>query len=170
MKKTVLNYGLISGSVAALLMAGTAIYFTRSGDFSNGALIGYTGILLSMAFVFIGIKAYRDNDRDGVLSFGEGFKVGILISIISCLCYTLAWMVVNSLFLPDFMDKYIAYSVEQMKATNPTPEQLSQYMDEMDAYKTMNPVVKNAMVFLEPFPVALIVTVLSAAILQKKAS
>lgn len=169
MKKVILNYGLISGAIAAALMTGTAIYFSNSGNTSNGELIGYTGIFLSMVFVFLGVKAYRDQELGGAISFGKAFQVGILISIISCLCYVIAWMVVYETILPDFMDKFITQSLEKMREAGESAEKISQHAQEMEAFKVQyqNPLFRFAMTFLEPFPVALLVTLVSAVILRR---
>lgn len=170
MNKTVLKYGLISGACAAVLMILTAFRIKDSNGFEHGEIYGYTGILLSMIFVFLGVKAYRDKNLDGRISFGKAFQVGILITVISCICYVLAWMFVYQTIIPDFMDKYVAHMLEQMRQSGATPEQISQETQKMESFKTMyqNPFVRFGMTFLEPFPVGLLVTLISAAILRKQ--
>ena len=64
MKKNVLTFGIISGIVVSALMA-TSIFIMRdSGDFSKGEIIGYTTMLIAFAFIFVGIKNYRDKIRN----------------------------------------------------------------------------------------------------------
>jgi len=172
MKKTILTYGLISGAIAALLMVGTATYFHKTGDTNYGEYIGYTGILLSMLFVFLGMRAYRENVLGGSISFGKAFQVGLLITVISCLCYVIAWMFVYHFIMPDFLDKYIAHALEQMQQSGASAEQISAQTAQMESYRKMyqNPIMRFGMTFLEPFPVGLLVTLISAIVLRRKSA
>ena len=172
MKKTILTYGLISGGISAALMVGTAMYYHNSTDFQGGELFGYTGILLSMLFVFLGVRAYRERIAGGTLSFGKAFQVGILITLVSCACYVVAWMVVYQTMMPDFMDKYIAQTLAQLKSSGATEEQIRQQSEQMEHYKAMyqNPLTRAAITFLEPFPVGALVTLITSLVLRRKVS
>jgi hypothetical protein len=44
-------------------------------------------IVLSALLVFFGVRSYRENAAGGRLTFGPGFAVGILITLISSACY-----------------------------------------------------------------------------------
>ena len=169
MKQTILRYGLYSGAVAALLMVATGLYYSSNPHFKNGEYFGYAGILLSMLFVYFGVRSYREQVNGGVLSFGKGFQVGLLIAIISCVCYVLAWMVVYETIMPDFMDKYMEYSLAQMRQSGMAENEIEKHTAEMLQFKEMykNPLVRFGMTFLEPFPVGLLVSVVSALALRK---
>ncbi len=172
MKQTILRYGLLSGAVAAVLMVGTSMYFNSTMDFENGQLYGYAGILLSMIFVYFGVRSYREQVNGGVLSFGKGFQVGLLIAIVSCICYVLAWMVVSETLMPDFMDKYIEHSLAQMQQSGVAQAEIERHSAEMEQFKEMykNPLIKFGLTFLEPFPVGLLVALASAFALKKSAA
>lgn len=172
MNKTILTYGLLSGAVAAVLMTASALYFKNSMDTSNGALFGYAGILLSMLFVYFGVRAYRDQIQSGTWNFARAFRVGVLIMLISCVCYVAAWMVVYQTIMPDFMDKYIEHVLAQMKASGATTEKIAEKAAELEEGKIMyqNPFFRAAFTFIEPLPVGLIVTLMSSYLLRRKAS
>lgn len=169
MKKTVLTFGFISGAVAMLLGISTVAFVDRIG-FDKGVIVGYTGIVVSLLLVPFGIRSYRENVGGGHITFGRAFAVGILITLISCICYVIAWEVVYYNFLPDFVEKYGAYMVEKAKASGASQQTIEATVQEMKNMKTMldNPLINAAMTFIEPFPVGLIITVVSAAILRKK--
>lgn len=169
MKKTVLTFGLISGAVATLLMIATMPFIDRIG-FDKGYIVGYTNIVVSLLLVPFGIRSYRENVGGGNITFGRAFAVGILITLISCICYVIAWEILYYNFLPDFVEKYGAYMVEKAKAAGASQQTIAATIQDMKNMKTMldNPLINAAMTFLEPFPVGLIVTVVSAAILRKK--
>ena len=68
MNQTILRYGLLSGALAAVFMVGTAMRIKSSMNFENEYIYGYAGILLSMLFVFFGVRAYREQVNGGILS------------------------------------------------------------------------------------------------------
>ena len=169
MKKTVLTFGLISGAVVALLVFSTMPFVYRIG-FDKGLVVGYTAIVVSLLLVPLGIRSYRENVGGGSITFVRAFAVGILITLISCVGYVLAWEIVYYNFLPDFADKYAAYMVEKAKASGATQQEIDATLQEMKGMKAMldNPLIFAAIGFTEPFPVGLIITTISAAILRKK--
>ena len=103
MKKIVLTFGVISGLISAGLMLPIVSFVDQIG-FDKGLYIGYTSIVLSFLFVFFGIRSYRETVGGGQISFGRGFTVGILITLISCVFYVGMWLIVYYNFLPDFGD------------------------------------------------------------------
>lgn len=170
MKKTVLTFGLISGVVSATLMI-TNMLFLESIGFDRGLYVGYTVIVISFLFVYFGVRSYRDNVLGGTISFGKGFQAGILITLISCAFYVGAWMIAYPRLFPDFGDKYAAYLVEDMRAKGASQPEIEAKAKEAEEVKQMlaNPLINAAVTFTEPFPVGLLVTLVSAAVLRTKA-
>ncbi len=167
MKQTVLRYGLYSGALAAVLMVCTASLM----NFETGAYYGYAGIFLSMLFVYFGVRSYREQVGGGELSFGKGLQIGLLIAIISCVCYALAWMVVYETMMHDFMDKYAAHVLEKLQQSGAAQAEIDRQTAEMQQFKEMykNPLVRFGFSFLEPIPVGLPVAFISALLLRKRA-
>lgn len=170
MKKTVLTFGLISGAVSSLMMVATVPFADRIG-FDKSAVVGYTAIVLSFLLVFFGIRSYRENVGNGRITFGKAFAVGISITLISCICYVVTWEVLYFNFLPDFMDKYNAYIVEKLKASGASVAAVQAKVQELKRFKELydNPLFNALMTFIEPLPIGLAVTLISAAVLRKKA-
>ena len=169
MKKTILTFGLISGAVSALMMVVSMLFADRIG-FDRGYVVGYTSIVLSFLLVYFGIRSYRDNLGNGQITFAKGFAVGICITLISCVCYVVSWEILYFNFMPNFMDKYGAHMVEKLKAAGATAATIQAKVQELEKLKAMykNPLFNAAMTFIEPFPVGLVITLLSALILKKK--
>ena len=170
MKKTILTFGLISGAVSSVMMVATMLFSDRIG-FDRGYIVGYTAIVLSFLLVFFGIRSYRDNVGHGQITFAKGFVVGICITLISCVFYVVTWEILYFNFMPDFMDKYAVYAVEKLKASGASAAAIQAKVEELNTLKQSynNPLVNVAMTFIEPFPVGLAITLLSAAVLRKKA-
>lgn len=169
MKKTVLTFGLISGAITSLMMVATVPFADRIG-FDKGAIIGYTSIVLSFLMIFFGIRSYRDNVGHGHITFAKAFTVGILITLISCLCYVATWQILYFHVLHGFMDKYSAYVIEKARASGATSAALQTQLDQVRKYKELedNPLTNAAVTFIEPFPIGFVITLISAAVLRKK--
>jgi hypothetical protein len=169
MKKTVLTFGLIAGAVSAATMLVTIPFADRIG-FEKGEIVGYTAIVLSALIVFFGVRSYRENAGDGRLTFGRGFAVGILITLISGACYVGTWEIVYFKLMPGFAEKYAARMVDRAKASGASQQKLNETERQAKQFKQMydNPAINVAMTFMEVFPIGLIVTAVSAGILRKK--
>jgi hypothetical protein len=170
MKKTVLTFGLIGGAIMAAMMFATLPFVDKIG-FDKGVIVGYTTMILAFMLVFFGIRSYRENVSDGHITFGRAFAVGILITLVACLCYVVAWEIIYFKFMPDFMDKYAGYVIEKARASGASQQAIDAQLQQMKSFKQMydHPFINAAITFTEPFPIGLIVTLISAAILRKKA-
>src|SRR5262249_26645068 len=157
--------------MSAVMMLATVPFIHRMGS-SKGLVIGYTAIVLAALLVFFGIRSYRENVAGGRLTFGRAFAVGILITIISNTCYVATWEVINLKFMPDFAEKYAAQMIEHAKASpGASPEKIEKATRDAADFKRMykNPAIRMALTFAEPFPVGLLVTLLSAVVLRWRA-
>ncbi|MBC7791234.1 MAG: DUF4199 domain-containing protein [Anaerolineae bacterium] len=169
MKKIIWTFGLISGAVLSVMMLATLPFMDRIG-FDAGQIIGYTTMVLSFLMVFFGIRSYRDNVAGGTVTFGRAFRVGLLITVITCVCYVATWQIIYYRLAPDFVDKYSAHTLEKARASGASEHELATERRKMEEFKEMysNPFVNVAITFVEPLPVGLLVTLISAAILKRK--
>ena len=169
MKKTVVTFGLLSGGVSALLMLLSVPLLDRIG-FDNGAVLGYTGIVMSFLLVYFGVRSYRDNVAGGTVGFGRAVAVGLLITLVSCACYVVTWEIIYFKLWPGFSDKYTAYAIDKARASGASQQTIDETARQMAEFKKMydNPLINAAFSFVEPFPIGLVVTLVSAAVLKKK--
>jgi hypothetical protein len=169
MKKTILTFGLISGAISSLMMVATVPLMDRIGHDKGGYIVGYTGIVLSFLLVYFGIRSYRDNIGNGQITFTKAFAVGISITLISCIFYVVTWEIIYFNFMPDFMDKYGAHVIEKLRASGASPAAVEVQVQKLKRFKEMyqNPFFNAAMTFIEPFPIGLAITLISAGVLRK---
>ena len=169
MKKIVLTFGLISGAVLSAMLVATIPFVDEIG-WDYGMVVGYTTMVLAFLLVFFGIRAYRETAGNGQISFGRALGVGLLIMVIATICYVVTWEIVYFNFLPDFGDKYAAYVIEKARAAGASPEEIARQTEEMKQFKTMydKPLYNAAFTFLEPLPVGIPMSLISAAILRKR--
>jgi len=169
MKKVVLTFGLISGAISAAMMLATVPFEDKISS-EKGLILGYTTIVLAALMVYFGVRSYRENVGGGRLTFGRGFAVGILITLISNACYVGTWEIIYYKLMPDFGEKYAAHMVDRAKASGASPQKVEEAERKAKEFKVMydNPAINVAMTFAEPFPVGVVVTLASAGILRKK--
>jgi hypothetical protein len=169
MKKTII-YGLTAGLIATVVMV---IWMARvdNTDSLGGMLFGYTTMLVAFSLIFVGIKDYRERNG-GVISFGKAFKIGLAISLIASTMYVLGWMIEYYAFIPDFYDKCEVHQVAKLKAAGAAPAIIQATAQQYEQYKQMarNPLVLALGTYLVILPVGLIVSLLAAAILKRKAN
>jgi hypothetical protein len=171
MKKLVLTFGLISGAILATI-TGIMLTLCLGGtfDFSDMEVVGYSAMVLSFLAVFFGIRTYRETHAGGAITFGKAFQVGILITLVSCAVYVIGWQIVYWNFIPDFLDRYAAFMIEKLRDHGASAAEIAAEEKKMTEFKRLyaNPFFNVAITFLEVFPVGLVVTLVSAAILRKK--
>lgn len=170
MKKTVLTFGLISGVIISVLMDSSLLLSSRLGS-AHSMVLGYTIMVASFLLVYFGIRSYRDNTLGGQISFGRAFACGILITLITIVCYVATWEIVYFNFMPHFMDSYFAAQIHKVQSSSLDPAiaaaRVAAIRRSQQLYQ--NPIVNMAYTFMEPLPVGLIMTLISAAILRRKA-
>jgi hypothetical protein len=167
MKKIILVFGLISGAISSALMIVTVPFADRIG---HSLFLGYATMVASFLLVYFGIRSYRDNASAGSITFGKAFAIGICITLISCAMYVLTWEVIYFNFMHDFMDKYNAHVIAKLQESGATAAAVQAKMQQLNAFKKSyeNIFFNMAMTFIEPFPVGLLITLISSAVLRKK--
>jgi hypothetical protein len=170
MKKTVLTFGLISGLRISVLMGGSLLLADKIGS-GHSMVLGYTIMVASFLFVYFGIRSYRDNVLGGQISLGRAFACGILITLVTTAFYVAMWEVLYFNFMPHFMDSYFAAQIHKVQSAGldsaTTAAQVAAIQHSQQLYQ--NPLVNIAYTVLEPLPVGLIITLISAFLLRRKA-
>jgi hypothetical protein len=173
MKKNIIIYGLIAGIVVSVLMLSSVNYLSHcegNVDYDTSMLIGYASMLIAFSLVFVGIRNYRDKYNAGVISFGKAFKIGMLIVLIASTIYVVAWLIDYFYFMPDFMEKYSAHMLDELKASGASQIEIDKKIQEMASFGRMykNPFFNAMITYVEILPVGLIVTLISSFILKRK--
>lgn len=168
MFRSILTYGLIAG----LLVGGISFATFTFGDehnFEYGMVIGYATMLLALSAVFVGIKRYRDLELGGVIRFWPAFGMGVGMTVIAGVLYVLSWEASQAITGGDFMAAYSNFVLEQARAEGKGAEAIARMSAEMADFKVMyaNPWFRLPMVFSEIFPVGVLVSLVSAALLRR---
>jgi hypothetical protein len=169
MKRIVLTFGLIAGAILSAMMLLT-IPFTEQIGFERAEVVGYTTMVLAFLLIFFGVRSYRDNVAGGTIRFGRAFGVGALIALVASVCYVATWQVMYFKLTPDFAANYQTYLLDKARAEGESEETLAARKQEFARFKEMydNPAFNAAITFIEPLPVGLVVSLITAGVLSRK--
>lgn len=171
MRKIIIVYGLIAGTIVGGLMLGTMAYYqTHEWNMENGHLLGYTTMVIALSVIFVAIKSVRDKHLGGAITFWKGCQIGLLITLIASVMYALSWEVSYRNIGDEFVEKMKSSYVEDLKAEGLTEAEFQTRKSEMEAIweSYQNPIVRFGYTLLEIFPVGLILTLISSGLLRKK--
>ena len=177
MLKSILKYGLIAGLVVGgLMFAVTVNLHDQIGFGALGMAVGYASMLIALSAVFVGIKAYRDKDRGGVIGFWPAFGLGLGISVVASVCYSLAWELALATTGMDFMGAYTEHLLADLRAKGASAAELAaktaltagNHLALADfAAMYARPAVRIGFSISEILPVGLLVSAISAALLRR---
>ena len=170
MKKIVITYGIIAGLITGGLMLATMPLFVKGTvEIDHGLWIGYTGIVIALSLVFFGIKSFRDNYAGGKITFGKGFLIGLGITFVASLFYVAAWEITFARSGEWFMQQWSTGELNKLKSSGATEAELQTAIQKWDEFVLLyqNPLVRFGMTLMEIFPVGILISLLSAALLRK---
>ncbi|WP_299433095.1 DUF4199 domain-containing protein [uncultured Aquimarina sp.] len=170
MKNTVLRYG-IYGAITISVLFLIALYAGKSLSFTAQEVIGYSTMVISLIFVFFGIKHYRDNENNGTVSFGKALAIGVLISLFAAIAFGILDIIYIKFINPDFTTEYYATITEQMKSSLPEAE-FEVKLAELEAQKELfsSPLMNFLLMSSTVLIIGFIISLISGLILQRKAT
>ncbi|MCC6929399.1 MAG: DUF4199 domain-containing protein [Gemmatimonadaceae bacterium] len=169
MKKIVLTFGLIAGVIMASSMI-IGLPFREQIGLDRGMVIGYTTMVLAFLMVYFGTRQYRDTVAGGSIGFGRAFAVSMAIVGVATVCYVATWEVIFFFVTPDYADAYAAHAIDKLRQAGAPAAQVAAKVKEMEEFKVMyrNPLINIAFTMLEPLPVGLLASLLSAWMLSRR--
>ncbi|GAA0543642.1 putative membrane protein [Rhizomicrobium palustre] len=166
MIRIILVFGALSGLVLIASLGLTMFLHDHAVKFPEW--MGYVIMLAALSLIFVGVKRYRDQVKGGVMRFVDGAKVGLGIAAIASITYVLAWEVYLWLtdyrFFPNYMQSVIAAK----KAAGISAADLAKLTASLQAMAESytHPLSRMAITLTEIAPLALIVALISAAVLR----
>jgi len=169
MRKVVLTYGLIAGGILAGAFL-ISLPFHDAIGFDRALVLGYPSMVLAFLFIFFGVRSYRDNVAGGAVTFGRALAVAALIGFVASCCYVATWEILYFGTKSDYIEKYQAHMLDKARQAGESPAAIAAKQAEMAKMAAMyhNPLINSAMTFLEPLPVALVFSLVSAGVLSRR--
>lgn len=133
--KQKLLYGLIVGLCVATFVSIFSVFFWANIRYSWGlqasnvrGLGGLMTILIQGIGIFISIKKVRTT-LGGTISYGQAFKTGFTIAIMTALITSCASILYCTVINPGYQDFMIADALKTMQANHETPQQINMHLE-----------------------------------------
>jgi hypothetical protein len=168
MLRSIVSYGVVAGLIVGVPLSGLTIAMNGHALTSYGMVIGYSLMLVALSTVFVAIKRRRDADLGGVIKFWPAFGLGLGISLVAGILYVVSWEAAVAATHSDFATTYANALIDQEKAKGVSGEALAKFVAGMERFKAdySNPLYRLPMTFAEIFPVGVLVSLVSAGLLQ----
>jgi hypothetical protein len=165
--RLIVLYGIMGGLIVAVPM-NWQILTLQPGDSPPGMLVGYLTMIVGLTMVFVGIKHYRDKVCGGVIRFGPALLVGLGISAVAGLIYVIAWEISLAFGTFDFVEWYARSMVEGARARGASEAEVQKAIADAATITKLyaNPLFRMAITFIEIFPVGVLISLISAAVLR----
>lgn len=170
MLANIARYGLVAGLLVGII---DFAMFVSMGDqphhLQYGMLIGYSVMLMALSAVFLGIRRQRDHVQGGVIRFWPAFGMGLAISFIASVFYVVAWEASQAIAGGDFAAFYANTMLQQAQAEGKSASEIAAMSAELAQFKRdyANRMWRIPMIFAEIFPVGVLVSMVSAALLRR---
>ena len=170
MIRTLLLWGTVAGLIVGSILFGTTVAMAdHPPSMGIGMAIGYTSMLIALSAIFVGVKRHRDDALGGVIRFWPAFGMGLGISVVAGVFYVLAWEAALAVTGLDYGAKFAEHLIAQRRAEGASATELARITAEMKAFSVQyaDPLFRMPMTFTEIFPVGVLVSLISAALLRK---
>jgi uncharacterized membrane protein YcjF (UPF0283 family) len=123
-KAIILNYGLILGGISILLQL---VQYSAGQHLKPHWIYSVISIAITILVIVSALKNLKKNNS-GYLSFGQGIKTGIGISLLSVVVYIVYILIFCNFIDTEYLDQLWALEEEKMFNRNMSEEQIEQSM------------------------------------------
>jgi len=172
MTKTILRFGLYGALVEVLFFfVSLIISGVTKANYEVLKINCYPAIIVCISLTYFGIRYYRDKINGGSITFYDALKLGILIVLIPAVCFGFSDALYDTLLDPHFYDRLESDKIKQIHqniSATELPVRLKTFKAQLDFYR--KPYVNFLVMFLTVTAPGIVVSVISAFILQRKSN
>jgi hypothetical protein len=168
MTNTILRYGIIAGLIVGAPLFAMTVMMAGQPPVAYGMAIGYLIMLVALSTIFLAIKRRRDVDQGGIIHFWPAFGLGVGISLVAGIFYVIAWESALAVGHIDFAGAYAKALIARQQAKGVGGAELAHFKAQMESFRRSysDPLYRVPMTFTEIFPVGILVSLISAALLR----
>ena len=167
MSRIILTFGIAAGLIVAVPMC-LLVANAEPGSAATSHFTGYLIMLLALSLVFLGVKRLRDRELGGVIRFVPALLAGLGISAVASVIYVIGWEITLAITDFSFIDTYSNAAVEAARAKGASAAEVEAVVAQMAEFRQQyaNPLFRLPVTFIEIFPVGLLVSLITAALLR----
>jgi len=168
MLRTILIFGAAAGLLVAVPMFLLLALNPDPNAASSSAVTGYLIMLVALSLIFVGVKRYRDKARGGVIKFLPALLAGLGISAVAGVIYVVGWEITLAATNFEFIDNYSQAQIEAARAKGASAAEIEAVSAQMQAFRVQyaDPLFRLPITFIEIFPVGVVISLISAALLR----
>lgn len=168
MLRTILAFGVAAGLVVAIPMCLMLALNPDPGSMSTSQVTGYLLMLVALSLTFVGVKRYRDRVRGGVIKFVPALMVGLGISAVAAVIYVIGWEITLAVTDFAFADTYAQGAIDSAREKGASAAEVQKITEKMAEFREIyaNPLLRLPITFIEIFPVGVVISLISAALLR----
>jgi hypothetical protein len=167
MTRIILIFGIAAGLIVAVPMD-LMVANSEHGSAAQSYFAGYLVMVLALSLIFFGVKRLRDRELGGVIRFVPALLAGLGISAVAGVIYVIGWEITLAVTDFAFIDSYSTAAVEAARAKGASAADIAAIVAQMDEFRRQyaNPFFRLPMTFIEIFPVGVLISLISAALLR----
>ena len=167
MSRIILIFGIAAGVIVAVPMC-ILVANSEPGDTATSHFAGYLMMVLALSLIFVGVKRLRDRELGGVIRFVPALLAGLGISAVAGIIYVIGWEITLAVTDFAFVDSYSNAAVEAARAKGASATHVEAVIAKMEEFRRQyaNPFFRLPVTFVEIFPVGVLISLISAALLR----
>ena len=167
MSRIILIFGIAAGVFVAVPMC-LMVANSEHGSAAQSYFAGYLVMVLALSLIFFGVKRLRDRELGGVIRFVPALLAGLSISAVAGVIYVIGWEITLAVTDFAFIDSYSTAAVEAARARGASAAEVAAVIAQMDEFRRQyaNPLIRLSYTFIEIFPVGVLISLISAALLR----
>jgi len=158
---TALRYGIIC---ALLSIAYGLIFYLLNMSLNRGVM--WFGYIILVVCIVLGVRAHRDRELGGYMSFGRGLGAGSLISLIAGVMLAAYAIPFFTVIAPEVHEELIRKTEAEMMEKAMSPEAYEQSLKY--AKMMLTPAMMAVWSLVWIFFIGFVTSLITAAIMQKK--
>lgn len=167
MTRIILIFGIAAGLIVTVPMD-LMVANSEHGSAAQSYFAGYLVMVLALSLILFGVKRLRDRELGGVIRFVPALLAGLGISAVAGVIYVIGWEITLAVTDFAFIDSYSTAAVEAARAKGASAADIQAVITQMDEFRQQyaNPFFRLPMTFIEIFPVGVLISLISAALLR----
>jgi hypothetical protein len=164
----IVTFGLMAGLIVAVPMFAMIALNPDPHNTTSSQIVGFSLMFVALSLVFVGVKSHRDKALGGVIKFGPALLVGLGISAVAAVIYVIGWEITLALTNYTYADTYAQGIIDAARDKGATAAEIEKLTVDMAAFQKQyaNPLFRVPVTFIEIFPVGVIISLISAAVLR----
>lgn len=130
--KFALNYGVLLGGISVVF---SLMLYSMDMHYQGGGMVIGVTVILSLAVVVLGMIQFK-KANNGFMSFGQGLKIGVGISLVAGIIGILMNQIMQGVIDPEMMNKAMEFQKGTMMEAGMTSDQIDTQLKMGESFRT----------------------------------